>query len=178
MKNDNRVLGALIVVSAALAIGCGVPGKVTGGGSIQSADGVSGDKAHFGFNGNQCDMSRPAKGEIEYHDASFTAFNPKGVKLHGDMTSSELCVPLGEGNYSPNCLTCGSPGVYALGFTYQSTNPDVPGTGDGVACMVEAGPASGASQDYAAIVLFSGPFSGYINGYYPVQGNVQNHTCQ
>jgi len=178
MKSDNRIfLGAVIVVSATLAIGCGVPGKVTGGGSIQSADGVSGDKADFGFNGQQCDTSRPAKGQLEYHDRNYTAFSPSGVKLHADLTSTEQCVPLGEGNFSPNCLTCGS-GAYALGLTYRSTNPDLPGTGDGVACVVDQGQGANAPEDYAAIVLFSGPYSGYVNGYHPVQGNVQSHTCQ
>ncbi len=90
-----KSLISVFCVCAALALfafGCAIPGSVTGGGWIPSADGVAGDKANFGFSASQCDLSQPATGNLNYHDKTSKFSAPGSVKLNGPILDAGQCV--------------------------------------------------------------------------------------
>jgi hypothetical protein len=74
--------------------GCVLPGIVTGGGWIPSADTVPGHKANFGFSVSQCDLSTPPSGTFNYHDKT-SKFSAQGsVKMVGSLADAGQCVNL------------------------------------------------------------------------------------
>jgi hypothetical protein len=86
-------LGASIFAGMALLMsGCLIPGAVTGGGWIPSADLVSGDKANFGFSGQQCDLSQPPTGNFNFHDKSSGFSSGTSVKMNGTLAQAGQCV--------------------------------------------------------------------------------------
>ncbi len=169
-----------------------LPGFVTGGGWIQSADKVPGDHANFGFNGKQCDLASPPTGHFNFHDMSAPGFEG-GVKINGTLADATLCgaaesVPPGAIQATKACNFCASlsdlvpqgvtpQGVYGLDVNYRSTNPSYPGVGAATVCVVDDGEGfNAAASDGAAISITTGPFANYINQG-PVQGNIQAHSC-
>lgn len=164
--------------------GCGVPGKVTGGGWIPSS-GDDSKKANFGFNGNSCDGL--ANGHFNFHDKYADGFKG-GVKMNGEVMEAYECV----GDIlidNPGCYVGTFPDAldftcYALGFPYyeirveyRSTNPRHRGEGMAIACIRDNGEGANAtSSDEAYISVLSGPYVDYKNSG-PVQGNIQSHPC-
>jgi len=173
-------LGVVFVVSA-----CTQPGAVTGGGYIPSADGTPGDKANYGFNARRCDFSQPATGHFNYHDMHATGFGPQGVKMNGSIEDVALCVQ-SSSTSSAACGFCtsqsvfGTPpnpsNVYGIRSSYDSTNPNISGSGELFSCVVDNGQGKNAPEDQTAISVISGPFTGYHNSGL-AQGNIQAHDC-
>ena len=183
MKITKRIMciAALGMLSLAF-VGCARPGKVTGGGSIDLGpySGRPGEKASFGFNGQQCDMEEPAKGQLNYVDNRAPGFD-HGVRLHAAMTRVNRCTLDGtEGE--PECI-CGliddnGKDFYALEFEYRSNNSRYPGTGTGFACLQDMGEGwLTEAVDVAWISLNDGPFAGY-QAIGPVSGQVKPHSCK
>lgn len=176
---------ACVVVVGALSmtlLACARPGKVTGGGSIDLEPymGRAGEKASFGFTGEQCDMEEPAKGQLNLVDNRAPGFD-KGVRVHANLTRVNRCTLEGEEN-EPECI-CGlvdenNSDYYAFEFEYRSNNVRYPGTGTGFACLQDLGVGwLSEPVDFAWVYLGDGPFAGYeVLG--PVSGQVTPHACK
>jgi hypothetical protein len=168
---------SITLLLAVLEMGCGVPGKMTGGGFMPSSDGVEGHKAVFGFNGQQCDMTKSATGHLEYHDPYAARFGSAGVKLSADVASTLRCVDSAPLSYPvAECRYCGRD-AYVIRFSYSSSMPGLNGSGQGWMCAWDRGEGSNAADDFALINLSDGPFAGYGN-IGPTQGNLQSHECK
>lgn len=176
----------VIVLINLLGSGCGVPGKVTGGGWIPSTSGVPGNKAKFGFNGAEC-APGVVSGQFDYHDKNAPGFTGPGggLKMHGTVLSAGLCVPPLGTNIAVACATCIVSGAqYGIDLAYTSTNPNFPGMGCAFVCVTDNGEGAGAPPDVVTIIEASGagmlcptgPYAGYTNTG-PVQGNIQSHIC-
>jgi hypothetical protein len=169
-----------------------LPGFVTGGGWIGSADEVPGHHANFGFNGEQCDLNNPPTGHFNFHDMSAPGY-PGGVKINGTLADATLCetdtsASPGAVEATQACQFCATlsnlvpqgvtpQGVYGLDVNYRSTNPRYPGVGAAIVCVADDGEGfNAAASDGAAISITTGPFTEYTNQG-PVQGNVQAHPC-
>ena len=156
-----------LMCAAALLIvpGCEVPGKVTGGGFM---DGAKDGKANLGMNADGCDEGGAVSGNVNYHDKS------SGVKVNGSVLDAGFCSPV---LFSSNeqCSFCFD-GEYEVFFSYDSTNPANPGSGEGLVCLRDDGEGQG-DLDNAFVFLYSGPYSGYFNGDTGWQGNIQGHDC-
>lgn len=163
-----------------------VPGFVTGGGWLPSADKIPGDHANFGLVGEQCDLNQPPTGHFNYHDIADPAYEG-GVKMNGTLADATKCVSGSPGFVTNACHVCAaikgivppgvSPeGVYGLDVNYRSTNPKCPGIGAAVVCVVDGGEGFNATADAAAVRVQTGPFAGYSNEG-EVQGNIQAHLC-
>jgi len=172
MKRRIPLLAA--VLGSALLVGCGVPGKFTGGGAMHSAGGA--DKAVFTFNADSCDADK-VTGNVNYHDKSaidFTAVN--GVKFRGTVESTYFCSNLVSDVSRANPTCACEPGYQEVNFSYNSTNPSADGSGQGIACLADFGenvPVKGM----AVIQVNSGPYAGYTN-VGTVEGNAQRHACK
>lgn len=170
---NNLIFFAFMASCAFVLQGCAnaVNGKVTGGGTIVSASGNG--KANFGFNGDSC--SGEVKGKFNFHDKYYSA-DKGGVKMNGTVTGTDHCVAVGAGTqYSGECLQCAN--GYIVKLDYKSTNPDSPGAGQAIACVIDNGQGMKAtSSDSIWVKVSSGPYSGYYsNG--NVQGNIKGHAC-
>lgn len=165
--------------------GCAKPGKVTGGGTILSANGEGG-KANFGFNADSCDATYNIKldeligvtGQFNYHDKDYVKLGKGGVKMNGKVTGAALCTDKTKDDII--CGKCGKTGqaAYKVYFNYDSTNPKVPGEGAGKVCVIDNGEGfNAASSDMAYIDVESGPYAHYSNEG-EVQGNIQSHPCE
>jgi hypothetical protein len=190
MKTKNYLFG-IAALALAVAIwlsgSCGaVPGKVTGGGTIPSTDGVPGDTANFGFNGDSCNFvaGNPSsiKGNFNYLDINAPGFQPGGVKMKGDVSEAAQCVfPLGGTLLDSACAICVALGfqgtLYGVVVNYRSTNPNFSGNGTIFACVADGGKGVNATSDSVAVGVVNGPFSGYFN-FGPAQGNIQSHPCK
>jgi len=169
---SNRLLTLSTLAGAFLLASCGQPGKVTGGGTMNSAGGA--EKAAFTFHADSC-TEGVVKGSMNLHDKSAIDFETlNGVKLKADVTDTYFCSGALDFN-APFC-SC-DPGWQEVLFDYVSTNPDVNGQGNGIACLADFGEKQGADVRGASIVLVqSGPYDGYLN-VGTIHGNVQQHEC-
>lgn len=150
-----------------------IPGKVTGGGFVQKADG---SRANFGFNASSCDG--PVSGNFNYHDRTAAGFDG-GVKMNGAVIEANQCDEAGgcslagAGPGDPKCPYEG----YGVTVGYKSTNPKVPGTGTAGACVVDNGEGKNSTGDLLGLAVDSGPYAGYfLSG--TVKGNIQAHACK
>lgn len=159
---------------AFLLAGCEMDGKVTGGGTMNSAGGDG--KAIFTFNGQRCpDQSGvvETKGKVVFHDKAAIDFEGVGgVDIHGTMINTAFCG--GEIDTSQPQCRC-SDGNYQIEFDYRSTNKNASGEGQGIACVRDLGEGRGA-HGTAVVQLESGPYQGYAN-VGALSGNVQAHEC-
>ena len=155
-----------------------IPGKVTGGGTIPSTSGVSGNKANLGFIGDGCDPDNVA-GSFNYHDKNAPGFQPGGVKVLGAVVEAGECaLPNGDTTGNQACGLCGDSATHGITALYRSTNPKQPGTGTVIACLTDNGEGANAGAPDAGIIeVLSGPFAAYFNAG-AVQGNVQVHSCE
>lgn len=161
------------LAAAMTMVGCEIPGKVTGGGFM---DGSKGGKANLGFNATQCELVGESTGRVNYHDKS------AGVKVNGSVLDAGFCSPDSAVlQFTPNgilielCSFC-FPNEYEVFFDYTSTNPAVPGGGQGLVCLRDDG-EGGGDLDNAFVFLYSGAYAGYFNGDTGWQGNIQGHEC-
>jgi len=169
---SNRLLTLSTLAGALLLTSCGEPGKVTGGGTMHSAGGA--EKAIFTFHADSC-TEGTVKGSMNLHDSSAIEFEAlSGVKLKADVTDTYFC---GGGiDFNAPICACGN-GLQEVLFDYVSTNPEVNGQGDGIACIGDFGERQGADIHGASIIsIASGPYSGYYN-VGTIHGNVQQHEC-
>lgn len=179
-----RIFACVVVVGALSAplMGCARPGRVTGGGSIdlEPFQGRTGEKASFGFTGQQCDMDEPAKGQLTLVDNRAPGFD-NGVRVHADLNRVNRCTFEGT-EEEPECI-CGlidegENDYYAFEFDYRSNNSRYPGTGTGFACVQDQGEGWLTEvADFAWVHLADGPFAGY-EAIGPVSGQVQPHACK
>ncbi|MDA1315581.1 MAG: hypothetical protein O2968_19810 [Acidobacteria bacterium] len=189
---------------AALLSGCGIPAKITGGGSIVNMEGEK--TASFGFNAQDCNDAADestlfdGSGQLNYNDQS------EGVKFHGEVREANQCIFDEEpGDLGLTCLFCAA--VIAdqelfgidniveasqflaefefkgIGMTYRSTNPKEKGEGLAGVCTVDLGEGSNNEgiNGFTIVAippdsLGGGPFAGYSN-VGAVQGNIQMHPC-
>ena len=121
-----RRLGAVPVVlgAAFLLTGCG---KVTGGGWIQSASHVPGEKASFGFSARCKNTTVDGVPNAVFYDGQFEyddhAANGR-VRVHGDVTPFEFGKAVGQ-----TCQQVAkepSPPVTQFGGRYRTQNGVVP----------------------------------------------------
>lgn len=179
----NVLRSCLLILVAGVCMGVdgcpnATPSKMTGGGTIASVSGVSGDKANFGFVGDGCDPN-DVVGELNYHDKNAPRFQPGGVKLLGEVVEAGRCVEPGAGTTENRaCGSCPVNTAHGITALYRSTNPKRPGTGTVIVCLGDNGEGANASApDVALIAVIDGPFAGYFNEG-TVQGNVQVHSCE
>jgi len=176
-----RGIALMAILGVVSLYGCGVPGKVTGGGFIENCDG---SKSNFGFNASSCEGY--IKGHFNYIDKNAGDYLG-GVKMNGTVIDAAECVDPDICKTKIECVYCkmlmkkyneyDSERVYQVTVNYRSTNPKFPGEGEAIACVVDNGEGINASaSDLAAIKVTSGPFEGYFNAG-PVQGNIQAHDC-
>ena len=193
-KNILPVCLFVIFIGFALVFsGCGVPGKVTGGGYIPSVacyDYENCDecnlKANFGFNANSCDDNWEVSGHFNYVDMDA---KDGGVKMNGIVVEVAECERFDSNDDSDLNFACGickdelnggneAENFYAAKVKYRSTNPKDRGEGYAVACVSDNGEGFNAeSADIAAFYVLTGPFQGYMNAG-RVQGNIQAHECE
>ena len=174
-----RGIALLAILGIAGLYGCGVPGKVTGGGFLENCDG---SKANFGFNASSCDGY--ITGQFNYIDIN--APFGDGVKMNGKVVDAAECVDPDLCNSTIECGYCKSlmkgyngdlERVYQVTVDYRSTNPRYRGKGKAIACVADNGEGINAvAPDLAAIKVTSGPYKGYFNAG-PIQGNIQAHDC-
>jgi hypothetical protein len=185
MRLRSGLLLSIFLLGLAFAFSaCSQPGFVTGGGFIPSADKVAGDKANYGFNAKRCDFSQPATGHFNYHDMNATGFGPKGVKMNGTIENVGLCTTQTNGSPSIGCGLCalafGDPpnpsNQYGISASYDSTNPNLTGSGELFACVVDNGQGKNAPEDQIALFVISGPFTNYLNAGL-AEGNIKAHDC-
>jgi hypothetical protein len=183
LRRLTAVTSAFLIITVA---GCAtvIPGKFTAGGTVPNPASDNG-KATFTGHADSCNAP-PTKLDVNYdgHD---------GVTLKStDVAAAGQCVE----STGPNSAACGdcqaAPTVgkfaggtgplYAADFTYESKNPDMPGTGHAVICVQDNGNGSNASTpDEGAIIVFTGPFAPnpttpyFVGG--PLSGNVTAHPC-
>ena len=185
-------LVAAVISLSACAYG---PAKITGGGTMDSTSGVTGDKANFGFNMERCDLSAPAKGHVTFHDKNAPDFQPGGVRLRADVVDRLETIATVQGypifgntgycQFDENVTNadnlCVCPSGYQVGFNYSSQNPKFPGSGFGVMCVYAGDypdPNSFTSSANVNVVkIGSGPFANYQNTG-AVRGNLQPHSCK
>jgi len=170
---SKRFTSLSAILASALLVGCGVPSKFTGGGTMHSAGGDS--KAVFTFNADSCNED-DVKGNINFHDKSAINFaDVNGVKLRGDVVSTYYCSDVVADLNSANPECACDAGYQEVNFTYDSTNQRAPGEGEGVACLADFGEHGGV-RGMAIIQVNSGPYMGYTN-IGTVEGNAQRHAC-
>jgi len=169
---SNRLLTLSTLAGAFLLASCGQPGKVTGGGTMNSAGGAG--KAVFTFHADSC-TEGTVKGSMNLHDSSAIEFEAlNGVKLKADVTDTYFCVGDIEDFDAPLCAC--SDGFQEVLFDYVSTNPKADGQGDGIACLADFGEKGAGIHGASIISIASGPFGGYYN-VGTIHGNVQQHEC-
>jgi hypothetical protein len=103
--------------------------------------------------------------------------------MNGTVDNVGLCVP-NNGSPSLACALCrevfGTPpnpsNQYGITSDYDSTNPNVSGSGELISCVVDNGQGKNATDDQTAIRVLSGPFTGYHNSGL-AEGNIQAHDC-
>jgi hypothetical protein len=67
--------------------------------------------------------------------------------------------------------------LYGVAFRFESTNPRYPGSGMGVACIMDNGQGSKATDnDNLVLIIAPGQYFGYVNQG-PVQGNIASEPC-
>jgi hypothetical protein len=167
------ILLATAAAVVAMVAGCALPAKVTGGGTLPGK--VAG-KANLGFNGELCSGS--VVGQFTYADGK------SGVKMNGDVVQAVECLDYEDQTTDPAPAFCAATclpavGLPAYGFevNYRSTDPEQPGSGHAIACVVDNGQGLKATAaDEVVLVVVSGPFAGYHNKG-PMQGNIKSHGC-
>jgi hypothetical protein len=159
---DGFPLPLVLALAAACGLcACDFPGRATGGGTIPSVSGMSGQKANFGFTAQWCDGTY--KGQFNFHDKDAFGFQPGGVKMSGEVTQAGK--------------EAGGTGGYGISVSYTSRNPFFPGTGIAYIYVVDNGQgAKATSADSVQLYVDSGPFAGYLNTG-SVQGNIRLHDC-
>jgi hypothetical protein len=165
VKASVRSLGPLLMVALALS-GCVLPGVVTGGGWIPSADHVAGDKANFGFSVSNCNLATPPTGNFNYHDKTSKFSAPGSVKLAGPITDGGQCVNL-PCNTNTDCTAaaggvCSSNVCLYPGQGFQSCNSNAD-------CTAAAG---GSCND---VTLFGHDFGTFCQ--YPGGVNLGSTGC-
>ena len=172
MSNHLRLLtgvaSALLMITVA---GCAtvIPGKFTAGGTVPNPASDNG-KATFTGHADSCNAP-PTKLDVNYdgHD---------GVTLMStSVIDAGQCAGAGVGAPSAACTFCaglaGAGTLYGADFTYESKNPDVPGMGTALICVVDHEPNK---PDFGLIAVVTGPFAPYlVDG--PLSGNVESHPC-
>lgn len=201
MLSSSRMFqGVLLLGAIGLLSACTMePGRYTGGGTINSLGGAG--RAQISFTADGCD-AKNVKGNLHYNDNTAIEYQDiGGVKFKATVTSAGLCtnkqaattnqIVAGDYGNFPGCRTqylplrtlnpldeeCG-PGQIAVLFDYASSNPRVPGNGNGLFCAAAAGPGAGGKLHgyILPIILKSGPYAGYRNSGSLV-GNVMPHSC-
>ena len=106
-----------------------------------------------------------------------------GVKLHGDVTNAGLCDSFGDViDGGSLCQGVCFDGEHEIQFDYESKNPNIPGTGQGLACVSDGGEGTNVGDgtfgaDSVFIRITSGPYAGYQNFQTDINGNIQDHAC-
>jgi hypothetical protein len=174
---------------AALLTGCGLPAKITGGGSLPSAEGGNA-KAHFGFNAQDCgDEGLP---ETEFNGTGQFNYNDKaaGVKFHAEVLEANQCRGFTEDgdDLGLACNICADLLAGAaviepiddferatlylednefkgIALNYRSTNPKNRGEGNAVVCAADWGEGANAegANGFMFVGVLSGPYDGYLN---------------
>ena len=176
MSNYLRLLTTVNLAFLMITVaGCAtvIPGKFTAGGTLPNILSDNG-KATFTGHADSCDSPpNPIKLEVNYdgHD---------GVTLKSaSVTDAGQCAGAFVGAPSTACADCaslelgGAGTLYGADFVYKSKNPNVPGTGTALICVVDTEPSK---PDFGLIFVVSGPFAGYmVDG--PLSGNVESHPC-
>ncbi|QKX16410.1 hypothetical protein [Microbulbifer sp. YPW1] len=169
----------LLAITLATAGCVKMDGKVNGGGTMNSMGGAG--KAVMTFNAERCD-EQPVKGQVNFQDKTAIDWeNDGGVSFRANVVEAGLC---GEdiefsGDAALACDQRCGPGEFEVAFEYDSTNPQLPGEGTGVACLVDWGEGVNASyriNGMASISVDTGPFSSYANRG-ALSGNVQTQEC-
>lgn len=173
----------LLISSLALMIGC-APVQINGGGTMPSTSGNPSDKANLGFWANSCTPDPEGgfivNGTFNYHDKMAPGYNG-GVKINGTITDAANCTEGVQGSgLGAACTACNayyefSPNSYAVTFNFRSTNPRYPGTGNGIACIIDNGQGK-ALKDQVALILWGDQYNGYYNQG-NLQGNVSTYSC-
>jgi hypothetical protein len=203
-KKTLTIATALCLV--ALLTGCGIPAKITGGGSLVNQEGEK--TASFGFNAQDCDETPETgdpseffngKGQLNYNNKS------EGVKFHAEVREANQCVfgqepsdlglacifcafviaeeeLFGIDDFDDAQLFLAQEEFKGIGLEYRSTNPKARGEGLAAVCTVDLGEGSNNEgiNGFTIVAIpdedFGGPFAGYFN-YGAVQGNIQMHPC-
>lgn len=105
-------------------VGISLPGFVTGGGWIESADQIPGDHANFGFNGEQCDLASAPTGHFNFHDMSA----PRLRRRCQDQRDPGRCYLVWHGGIGAgrSCLSYTGMSVLRQSFRSSSTGSDAP----------------------------------------------------
>ena len=176
-EKARRIGGGILAVACLLVLGgCLVPGKVTGGGTLASANPASDKTASFGFSANGCDPMN-LHGSFTYHDRgvpeSVAPSRGGGLKIKGAVVGAGLCQE--EDQTGPECICL--IGEYQVDVVYRSTNPFTPGNGNAIACVLDNGEGFQAiTADNVFVGILTGPYAGYTNEN-SVSGNIQAHRC-
>ena len=164
--SSKRLIASLLVVFSPLLLAATCSTKVTGGGSLEGADG----RATIALTANSCGDA--TKGQFQYVDQA------AGVKMHGDVVAVQQCVA-GLTDCQCQDLSFG----FGLGAndsqvdaSYRSTNPAAPGEGHVVACIRDNGQGANSVPDAASVHVLDGPFVGYAHDGV-LKGNFQQHKC-
>lgn len=151
-----RLLTLLPVSLVALLLFTGCAIKFTGGGWIVSASGVEGEKATFGFT-----FDGPAgRFQGSYHDEGL--WNGEEVRLRGTGV-----VSFAGPDFDNNCMDAT--------LSYESQNPRLRGSGELELTACDDGEPGPSAGDDIAIIVISGPYSGYSDGGDIMGGNLQAH---
>ena len=195
MKNFRFTLFMLFCgLTMFVLAGCKIPGKVTGGGQLPSANsGSAKNRAVFAFNAAQCVEEGPLSGKFNYADKA------EAIKFNADIIAVSECISDPDleddcefcddffleqqfstaQNFRPATESNGRSGTYEIEFDYRSTNPRNSGNGLGIACVLDTDGEfdGGPLLDSIALQISSGPFDGYQNQGEISRGNIQAHDC-
>lgn len=192
------ILSLLSISTALLFCGCALQVRATGGGQMPSTNTSGTDKAIFTISGNNCGTTIdeaspefPATGNVSYKDMADSTF--PGLRFHATLTALDQCAftTIAGQSVPDACEACSLDyfpfppkllGGYGATLSYKSTNADYPDVGtDQVAhvCLIAPGqgPNNPIADDWVAIVVDSGPYSGYQNTGPILHGNIQAINC-
>jgi len=175
MMNINKVLSLSamsgIALTVALSSGC----KFTGGGSMQSASGITGEKATLAITG-KCDEAGTLMSlDMQYNDHGSDPYGDVRFHANSEIDLYELfsigCIDLGEGFPIGTFAGEYCPQPYGQFKNYD----DNAGCG-AVAVVVGDGGEGKYNQfeDGVGFTLIGGAFDGYTN-VSTIQGNIQAH---
>jgi hypothetical protein len=150
----NRFLTAIGLSAAIFLVGCS--GEYSGGGVMDSASGIPGEKATFGFtvyasnDGVSCDEITTVKGQFQFVDKS------AGVTFHAEVHSFAGGYADDDFNVAPLFLG----GYYIKGKKQGSV----------LLAAIDYGPDS--KTDTFFVTVLDGPYAGYVNSGVFTKGNV------
>ena len=149
-------------------------GKVTGGGTVETAGGT---KANFSMNGSNCDDPSHPTGRLNYNDRNAAGFAQNGgVKFDAALIDLGQCTV--DGGCTDQSFGFCPKGGYAAHAGYTSTNPKAPGVGTVGVCLVDNGEGKNGTGDLVGLKVAGGPYDGYTLPQATVKGNIQGHACQ